>query len=115
MSDLLEFTSRLIELEGGAVEREERSPPAPGPVAQWFLHDRDDDTVSIEMGRAARDVALDRNGCERTTGSAAKGCVTYDGCTVGYPVVWCETQGLGHNIAGDTAPGQVWSFFKALP
>jgi polyhydroxybutyrate depolymerase len=87
-----------------------------GPaVAAWFLHDRNDDAVLIMQGRDARDLALERNDCGSTTMPAANSCVSYGGCKPGYPVVWCETQGLGHNIAGDTAPAQVWAFFSALP
>jgi polyhydroxybutyrate depolymerase len=87
-----------------------------GPaVAAWFLHDRDDEAVTIEMGREGRARALDRNECGSTTLPAANGCVSYDGCKPGYPVIWCETQGVGHNIAGETAPAQVWAFFDALP
>jgi polyhydroxybutyrate depolymerase len=87
-----------------------------GPaVAAWFLHDLNDDAVLIMQGRDARDLALERNDCGSTTQPAANSCVSYSGCKSGYPVVWCETQGLGHNIAGDTAPAQVWAFFSALP
>lgn len=85
------------------------------PVAAWFLHDRGDDAVLVAEGRKARDLALQRNDCGTTTTPAADGCLSYDGCKPGYPVIWCETQGLGHNIAGETAPAQVWSFFSALP
>jgi polyhydroxybutyrate depolymerase len=85
------------------------------PVAAWFLHDRDDDAVSIAQGRDGRDLAIARNECASTTKPAAGGCVSYDGCKPGFPVIWCETQGLGHNIAGETAPAQVWAFFAGLP
>jgi polyhydroxybutyrate depolymerase len=86
-----------------------------GPaVAAWFLHDRNDNAVTIEMGREGLALALERNDCGSTSMPAANGCVSYAGCTSGYPVVWCETQELGHNIAGETAPSQVWAFFSAL-
>lgn len=87
-----------------------------GPaVAAWFLHDRNDETVTVDMGREGRDLALERNDCGSARLPAANDCVSYDGCKLGYPVVWCETRGLGHDIAGDTAPAQVWAFFEALP
>jgi poly(3-hydroxybutyrate) depolymerase len=85
------------------------------PVAAWFLHDRDDDAVLVAEGRKARDVALSRNDCSSATSPLAGGCVSYNGCRAGFPVIWCETQGLGHNIAGDSAPAQVWAFFSGLP
>lgn len=85
------------------------------PVAAWFLHDVNDDAVPIEQGRQGRDLALKRNSCGSTTTSLAGGCRSYDGCKPGFPVIWCETQGLGHNIAGDSAPAKVWTFFDGLP
>jgi hypothetical protein len=42
-------------------------------------------------------------------------CVRYTACSSGEPVVWCETHGLGHNIAGDRAPDLAWRFFNGLP
>ncbi|MET0285673.1 MAG: hypothetical protein ABW352_14435 [Polyangiales bacterium] len=84
------------------------------PVAAWFQHDRNDDAVPIAQGTGARDRVIQRAHCSTST-TPAGSCVSYQGCDPGYPVVWCETTGRGHNIAGDTAPQAVWDFFRALP
>ena len=83
-------------------------------VAAWFQHDVTDPAVSITQGRASRDRAIRRNGCTTQT-TAVNGCVSYSGCKTGFPVIWCETNGLGHDIAGGTAPARVWEFFSTLP
>ncbi|HEX5659154.1 MAG TPA: hypothetical protein VFX59_18300 [Polyangiales bacterium] len=84
------------------------------PVAAWFQHDQDDDAVPLAQGAAARDRVLERAHCSTRTTSAGS-CVRYQGCDPGIAVVWCETSGRGHDIAGDTAPQAVWDFFRALP
>jgi polyhydroxybutyrate depolymerase len=84
------------------------------PVAAWLAHDQDDDAVSIDMGRQGRDQLLELSGCSKQTAPAGQDCVRYQGCAAGAPVVWCETQGLGHNIRGDYAPAEVWKFFGSL-
>jgi poly(3-hydroxybutyrate) depolymerase len=84
------------------------------PVAAWFQHDQMDDAVDFAQGAGARDRMIMRNHCGMNSTPAGK-CVSYQGCEAGYPVVWCETTGLGHNIAGDTAPKAVWDFFRMLP
>jgi polyhydroxybutyrate depolymerase len=82
-------------------------------VAAWFLHDKDDEAAPIDHGRSARDRMLERNHCKGSFVTLDQDCVRYEGCS--QPVVWCETRGRGHHIAGDTAPAQVWGFFRALP
>ena len=84
------------------------------PVAAWFLHDENDDAVLFSQGTAARDRIRARNHCSTNTVPAGD-CVRYEGCDAGFPLVWCATRGRGHNIAGDTAPGQAWEFFRTLP
>lgn len=84
------------------------------PVAAWFQHDQMDDAVAFTQGTGARDRMIARNHCMMSSTPAGK-CVSYQGCDPGSPVVWCETTGLGHNIAGDTAPKAVWDFFRMLP
>lgn len=84
------------------------------PVAAWFQHDQNDDSVPIAQGRSARDRVVARAHCSANS-TPAGSCVSYQGCDPGYPVVFCETTGKGHNIAGDTAPQAVWDFFRALP
>lgn len=86
------------------------------PVATWFLHDTDDDAVAIGDSIAMRDRFLAANGCSSaTTPTEPSPCVRYEGCAAGYPVVWCQTTGVGHNPRADIAPAAVWSFFRALP
>ena len=85
------------------------------PVAAWFLHDHDDDDVPVSEGWSARDRMLVRNDCSQAIMPTSDDCVRYQDCATGYPVVWCETNMLGHNIAGDTAPAEVWDFFRSLP
>jgi len=38
-------------------------------------------------------------------------CVRYQGCDPGYPVVWCQTTGQGHNRQ-DSYAGPFWTFFR---
>jgi polyhydroxybutyrate depolymerase len=105
---------RAEQLRGVAVIAAFNVPiPCNAPIAAWLQHDRDDDAVALSHGEAARDRLLARNQCSERT-AAAGNCKRYLGCMDGFPVVWCETRGLGHNIAGDTAPAQVWRFFSEL-
>jgi polyhydroxybutyrate depolymerase len=85
-----------------------------GPVAAWLAHDKDDEAVPLIGGTLARGRILQQNSCSATTMPDAPDCVRYTGCTEGYPVVWCESAGLGHNIRGDYAPKAVWDFFSSL-
>jgi predicted peptidase len=84
-----------------------------GKVAAWFLHDLDDHVVPIANGKAARDRALVVNGCSTNTIDDGNGCVRYLGCNTA-PVVWCESNGFGHNIRAEFAPKRVWKFFLNL-
>ena len=86
------------------------------PVAMWGTHgysDGADGVVPIADGRAARDEFLARNGCGTdTTPVAPDECVSYQGCSAGYPVTWCEWDG-GHWWPS-FASQAVWDFFSAL-
>ena len=84
------------------------------PLAAWFRHDQSDPASPYAGGRSARDRLVRRNGCSRET-TMVNGCAQYVGCRPGHPVVWCETNGRGHDIAGDSAPAAVWQFFSTLP
>ena len=86
-----------------------------GQAAAWFLHDADDDAMLLAWGEAARDRVLAANGCGTATADVGDGCVRYEGCAEGMPVIWCQTRGYGHDIRGDYAPGAVWEFFRSLP
>jgi len=66
-------------------------------VAALFIHAQDDNTVPYSAGEEARNVFTARNSCTATTVSiGSNGCVEYQGCTAGKPVVWCGTATGGH-------------------
>ena len=81
------------------------------PVAYLGTHGVQDSVVGIDAGRQARDEFIARNGCSNTTTPyGSNGCVEYEGCTEGYPLVWCEYSG-DHgwpNFSDD----EVWDFFS---
>lgn len=81
------------------------------PVAYLGTHGVQDSVVGIDAGRQARDEFIARNGCTTTTMPyGSNGCVEYQGCTAGYPLVWCEYSG-DHgwpNFSTD----EVWEFFS---
>jgi len=91
------------------------------PVAYMGFHGVDDTVVTPEGGRAARDVFVERNGCGAATPSDSNWCelagasrepcecTTYEGCTAGYPVTWCEYK-AGHMVAPNSAQ-TIWDFF----
>jgi poly(3-hydroxybutyrate) depolymerase len=65
------------------------------PLAYWGSHGTNDPTINISMGRAVRDAFRTRNHCTTTTvAGSPSGCVNYQGCDAGYPVVWCEFDGV---------------------
>ena len=83
------------------------------PVAMWGAHGVYDNLVSIDSGRAGRDVFLKRNHCSDTKSATdSNGCVSYQGCDPGSPVVWCEWQG-GHTFP-EFGRDEVWKFFATF-
>jgi polyhydroxybutyrate depolymerase len=81
------------------------------PIAALVMHGNNDTTVPLADGQAARDIFLTRNACAATTTPVDPSpCVSYDGCTDGYPVVYCEFSG-GH-MPWSSAPDTVWKFFN---
>ncbi len=73
-----------------------------------------DTTVSPALGESTRDFWRARNGCQATTQPSTtygSGCVEYQGCAAGKPVVYC-THGGGHNVPAG-AGGRAWRFFQA--
>jgi len=81
------------------------------PIAALVMHGNNDTVVPLADGQAARDVFLGRNACGTTTTPVDPSpCVSYDGCTDGYPVVYCEFSG-GH-MPWSSAPDTVWKFFN---
>lgn len=81
------------------------------PIAALVMHGNNDTVVPLADGQAARDVFLERNACgTETTPVDPSPCVSYSGCTEGYPVVYCEFSG-GH-MPWSSAPDTVWKFFS---
>jgi len=86
-----------------------------GPMARIFVHDRGDMSNVISGSVAARTRMLTQNGCDANAQPVAEDpspCVRYQGCKAGYPVVWCETTGEGHNRQDNLAGPAFWNFFK---
>lgn len=82
----------------------------PHPVALLGIHGKNDNLVSVSAGRGGRDEFLKRNHCNASTDPPdADGCVSYQGCDPGYPVVWCEWSG-GH-LYPEFARAATWKFF----
>ncbi len=89
-------------------------PPCTGPVASMLAHDMADQDNPFAAGVVARNHILQANHCgtdtvpysydgvtpaTATSGGCAvatpgcQPCVAYQGCTPGYPMVWCPTKG----------------------
>jgi poly(3-hydroxybutyrate) depolymerase len=92
------------------------------PVALMGFHGTEDTVVGIDGGRDGRDIFIERNGCTETSMELASGwcdevgqqyqpctCVSYQGCTDGYPVIWCEFNGP-HTPAPNSST-TIWNFF----
>lgn len=80
-------------------------------VAAIFDHAMNDNAVPYSAGQAARDTFLARNSCSATTVPiGTNGCVEYQGCMAGKPVVWCGHPEGGH-WPPDFAAGEIKAFF----
>jgi poly(3-hydroxybutyrate) depolymerase len=72
-----------------------------------------DTTVTPQLGEATRDFWRTRAGCDGTTmPSSYPGCVEYQGCDAGKPVIYC-THG-GDHFVPDGAGARAWDFFQSL-
>ena len=81
------------------------------PIAYWASHGTSDPTINISNGQAARDAFATRNHCTaQTTAGSPTGCVNYQGCDAGYPVVWCPFDGV-HEPA-PFAGAAIWAFLS---
>jgi poly(3-hydroxybutyrate) depolymerase len=82
-----------------------------GQVAVWLSHGNMDTVVTFASGQQSRDRWVTSNHCDSTTAAAdANGCVEYEGCDDGFPVVWCEFDG-GHTVP-IFASTEIWKFFS---
>jgi poly(3-hydroxybutyrate) depolymerase len=130
---------RGVATQVGGGLRMRRPPCQKSPVAAIFvagLQDTDNPIGPLAPGSAkaldldslgtapSRDDYLTRNGC---IGNATKAwdpaypaCVTYTGCPVDAPVVWCALN-VGHNIGASPtlrdqyAYNAIWKFWTSLP
>jgi polyhydroxybutyrate depolymerase len=73
-----------------------------------------DGTVTPQMGEATRDFWRTRSGCTTMTmtSSLGQGCVEYQGCDEGKPVIYC-THGGDHFVPSGTG-ARAWNFFESL-
>jgi polyhydroxybutyrate depolymerase len=110
--------------------RKERPPCSNVPVAAFLTAGVNDDNpiqnvdaTGFDTGsQAARDVILKTNGCVGTATTpyltteapADWHCVSYTGCPMAFPVVWCAiTADGGRHGAGSNKA--FWPFWSALP
>jgi len=85
--------------------------PDTKPIPYWSSHGMSDPTIPFTMGEAARDTYLQRDHCgTQTAPPDANGCVAYQGCDAGDPVVWCPFDGV-HQPPPFAGPA-IWSFFS---
>ena len=82
-------------------------------IAGMLIHDQDDGTNPIAGGILARDRLIKLNGCTTQTKPVEPApCVEYQGCKPGYPVVWCQTKGKGHNRQDAFSVPALYNFFS---
>ncbi|HEY7375427.1 MAG TPA: Ricin and poly(3-hydroxybutyrate) depolymerase fusion, partial [Polyangia bacterium] len=80
-------------------------------IAYWGSHGKMDPTIDISNGRAARDTFRMIDHCTtQTVATTPSGCVSYQGCDAGYPITWCEFDGV-HEPPPFSGEG-IWGFFS---
>lgn len=85
-----------------------------GPLAVWMTHDADDAALPVAGARASRDFWMKKNGCgTELVQDALPECTRAPGCPADAPVVYCESKGVGHAVAG-YAPKAVADFFATM-
>jgi hypothetical protein len=99
-------------------------PPIPptctGPIPAMFAVDMGDPHNSPATVKLALQRVLTANGCGTETTPYDFGvpspCVQYQGCMPGFPVVYCETTGVGHADQSTTMISTVgfWHFWTSL-
>ena len=88
-----------------------------GQVARIFVHDLDDNDNDISGSETERDRLLVANNCDAAAPPVPEEpapCARYQGCDAGFPVIWCETSGQGHDRQDDLAAPAFWSLFSEL-
>ena len=103
------------------------------PIAFFGSHGQDDQTFNYQTGLGVLNIFVKTNGCTAmtppTSGQNAHACVSFEGCTDGYPVRFCNF-GSGENNPHNTSlkghypvakdpgqttswvPGEAWDFIK---
>ena len=84
-------------------------------VAAWIAHGMSDATVPYSEGEGSRDFWQTQNECGDTSTALddPTECVEFDGCTDGFPLVWCahdEPDLSGHGWPLWAGPA-IWEFF----
>ena len=82
-----------------------------GQVAAWLSHGNMDTVVTFASGEGSRNHWVMSNHCTMETQPVGmNGCLAYQGCDEGHPVVWCEFAG-GHTVP-QFASQSIWEFFS---
>lgn len=82
-----------------------------GQVAVWKAYGAQDNLVPRNYIEQSRDHWVSSNHCANTTQPRGdNGCVAYDDCDEGHPVIWCLFEG-GH-VVPPFASDEIWSFFS---
>ncbi len=85
--------------------------PDTRPLPYWSSHGMSDPTINISLGEASRDTFVQRNHCTtQTMPISPSGCVSYQGCDPGYPVVWCPFDGV--HEPPPFAGSAIWAFLS---
>jgi poly(3-hydroxybutyrate) depolymerase len=85
--------------------------PDTRPLPYWSSHGMSDPTINISLGEASRDTFVQRNHCgTQTVPISPSGCVSYQGCDPGYPVIWCPFDGV--HQPPPFAGSAIWAFLS---
>ncbi len=84
-----------------------------GALAAWMTHDVNDDALPISGARSSRDFWSKTNGCSSWTNEPLADCKRATSCTSNQPIVYCETNGVGHNVPSFAATA-IAQFFASF-
>ncbi len=80
-------------------------------VAAWFSHGKNDPSIPYKTAEYVRDYFIRVNECSFSyTKISPGGCIRYNDCAAGYPVVWCKHY-KGHGTPR-YAGQKIWDFFS---